>query len=82
MATAEIVQRVISKVEEFYMGDSENSGEQIFNRFAEKHYQLFDGDFEQEGVEQKLEYTVAFNEYQQLFESHIEKIITDCDVSI
>jgi hypothetical protein len=31
------MQVIMDKIDEFYFGDDENSGEQIFNRFAEKH---------------------------------------------
>ena len=37
----EKLQVVMQKIEEFYFGDDENSGEQIFNRFAEKYSHLF-----------------------------------------
>ena len=79
---AETIEKVMSKVEQFYMGEGEECGEAIFNKFAEKHASLFEGDFEGEDAEQKLEYTEVFNEYQQLFEGHIEKMITESDVSI
>ena len=79
---AEIVERVMEKVEQFYMGEGEQSGEAIFNEFAAKHASLFEGDFHEDDQEQKLEYTSVFNEYQALFESHIERMIQDCDVSI
>lgn len=38
----EKLQAVMDKIEEFYFGDDENSGEQIFNRFAAKHAHLFE----------------------------------------
>jgi hypothetical protein len=37
----EKLQEVMQKIEEFYFDDGEDSGEQIFNRFAEKHAHLF-----------------------------------------
>ena len=37
----EKLEEVMQKIEEFYFGDGEDSGEQIFNRFAEKHAHLF-----------------------------------------
>ena len=72
---AEVVEKVMARVEQFYMGDGEDSGEQIFNRFAQKHAHLFEQDFEVDGTEQKLEYTAVFKEYQELFEGHIERMI-------
>ena len=37
----EKLEEVMHKIEEFYFDDGEDSGEQIFNRFAEKHAHLF-----------------------------------------
>ena len=56
-ATAEIVEKVMAKVEQFYMGEDENSGEQIFNRWAESWASKFDDILEIEQIEHKLEYT-------------------------
>ena len=72
----------MAKVEAFYMGEDEQSGEKIFNAFAAKHAALFEGEFHEDDQEQKLEYTEVFNEYQKLFEGHIERMIQECDVSI
>ena len=41
MSNAEIVQKVMEKVEEFYMGNEDDSGEALFNNFAEKHAEKF-----------------------------------------
>ena len=41
MSNSEIVQKVMGKVEEFYMGNEEDSGEAIFNKFAEQHAATF-----------------------------------------
>ena len=84
MCSPDTIQAVMEKIQEFYMNDAEDegpSGEKIFNDFAVKHKDLFSGSFSEES-EQKLEYTVAFKEYQGIFEKQIEKIITECDVSI
>ena len=37
----EKLEEVMNQIEEFYFGDGEDSGEHIFNRFAEKHAHLF-----------------------------------------
>ena len=74
-ATAEVVEKVMAKVEEFYMGEDENSGEQIFNNWAANWASKFEDIQAMDQVEHKLEYTQAFEEYQKLFESHIERII-------
>ena len=64
MASAATIEKVMEKVEMFYMSDGENSGEHIFNQFAKKHAAIFEGDFTDSDAEQKLEYTAVFNEYQ------------------
>ena len=56
MSSKEIVEKVMSKFEEYFMGDGEESGEQVFNRFAAKHADKFEGEFgDGEEVENKLE---------------------------
>ena len=66
-----IVEEVMASIEQFYFSDGPESGEAIFNTFAEKHQHLFEDDCDIL-TEQKLEYTQIFNEFQVLFESHIE----------
>ena len=59
----------MTKIEEFYMGNEDDSAEQIFDKFAVQHADKFDGDFaDAEHSENKLEYTVVHKLYQQLFE--------------
>ena len=42
----DIIELVINRMEEFWMGDGEDSGEAEFNRFAEKYAHIFiDEDF-------------------------------------
>ena len=45
----------MDRIEEFYFSDGEDSGEAIFNRFAEKHAELFDAGFNAQDGENKLE---------------------------
>ena len=82
MTESEIVEKVMARVGEFYMGDGDDSGEAIFNNWAKDYASVFEGDFESEAAEQKLEYTDAFNKYQALFEKHIERLITECDTQV
>ena len=50
----------MAEIEKFWMSDDENSGEAIFNNFAEKHAATFDGDYANiEDNDNKLEYTTA-----------------------
>ena len=51
----EKLEEVMQQIEEFYFGDGEDSGEQIFNRFAEKHAHLFTEGFNAQDGENKLE---------------------------
>ena len=66
-----VVEEVMASIENFYFSDGPESGEAIFNKFAEKHQHLFAEDCDIL-TEQKLEYTQIFNEFQELFEKHIE----------
>lgn len=63
----------MSKIEEFYFSDSEESGEAIFKAFATKHAALFEDGCDALGTENKLEYTAVYNEFCQVFEQHIER---------
>ena len=72
------MQEVMEKVESFYFDEGEDSGEQMFNRFAEKYAAIFEKDCDATTMENKLEYTEAYNEYQKLFEKKIEEIIESC----
>ena len=75
---------VMQKIEAFYFDEGEDSGEQMFNKFAAKYAQLFDTDCDAQLTENKLEYLLSFHEYlicrytqvykefQELFESKTE----------
>ena len=45
----------MEKIEAYYLSDDEDSGEAVFGRFAEQYHELFEGDFEVDGEEQRLE---------------------------
>ncbi|CDW78852.1 UNKNOWN [Stylonychia lemnae] len=49
------LQEVMGRIEDFYFSDEEDSGEAIFNRFAEKHAHLFEAGFEAKATENKLD---------------------------
>ena len=52
----QIVEKVMEKVEEFYMADGDEGGEAIFNKFAEKHAHVFEGNYDNaEDNDNKLE---------------------------
>ena len=67
-----VIEAVMNKIEDFYFSDAEDSGEMIFNKWAEQYADQFPDDMDAEGCEQKLEYTPSFNEFCKLFESKIE----------
>lgn len=62
-ADVEKLEQIMDAVEEFYFGDSENSGEQLFMKFASKHAHLFDEDCDAVATENKLEYTTVYQEF-------------------
>ena len=66
----------MSRVEAFYFEDGPDSGEAIFNSFAQKHAALFEENCDALGSENKLEYTAVYNEFCQVFEQHIESKIS------
>jgi hypothetical protein len=55
MSENDKINEVMDKVEEFYFGDGDDSGEAIFNKFAEKHAHLFTEECDAIGQENKLE---------------------------
>lgn len=60
MSDEQIVETCMNKIESFYFSDGEDSGEAIFNKFAEKHSALFAEACDAEGMENKLEYTPIY----------------------
>ena len=53
--TAEMMETIMDKIEDFYFGEGETGGEAIFGKFAEQHHHLFDDDCDAENNENKLE---------------------------
>lgn len=64
------------KIEDFYFGDSDNSGEQIFNNFAQTRAHLFTADMKATESENKLKHTLAYQEFQSLFETKLDDLIS------
>ena len=59
-----MIDDVIRELETFWMTDDEDGGEAIFNKFAEKYADKFDGDYDQpDQNDNKLEYTQIHKEY-------------------
>ena len=42
----EVIEKVMGELETFWMSDAEDAGEAIFNGFAEKYADQFDGDYD------------------------------------
>lgn len=76
------MERAMRRIEDFYFGDDEAAGERLFNRFAEQHAHHFAADVSAESGENKLEYTTAYQEFVQLFESKLEEIISQEGLSV
>ena len=55
MADSGKLEEVMSKIEEFYFNDGEDSGETMFNTFAKNHAHLFEEKFNALDGESKLE---------------------------
>ena len=65
----------------------------MFARFAEKHAHLFADECDASAMENKLEYTAVYQEFQELFEEKVEgniltigyiclALIKECGVSV
>mmetsp|Transcript_17686 Transcript_17686/g.12731 ORF Transcript_17686/g.12731 Transcript_17686/m.12731 type:complete len:84 (+) Transcript_17686:52-303(+) len=72
----------MEKLEAFYFSDGGDGGEEIFNKFAEKHANLFDDGCDAKETENKLEYTQAYEEFCKEFEEKIEVIIKECNITV
>ena len=75
------IQKAMDTISDFYFGESEDSGEAMFQHFAQKHHEKFQKDQDVIMDEHKLEYTEAYKEFQQLFEEKIEQLIINAGVS-
>ena len=51
----DIVDRVMTKIEDFYFGEGEKNGEQLFYTFAADKHQIFEADCDAELTENKIE---------------------------
>ena len=60
------LQRCIDTISDFYFGDTEDCGEELFKRFAGIHRDKFLRTQEEMLLdEHKLEYTEVYNEFQK-----------------
>ena len=51
----DLVDRVMNKIEDFYFGDGENTGETLFYNFAQSKHQIFEDGCDAELTENKVE---------------------------
>ena len=59
----EILQKVWGAILEYYTTNEGESMEKSFNNFASDYAHIFEGDFDQEDTEQKLEYMDVYKQY-------------------
>ena len=78
---SEKMQKAMDTIQDFYFGDSEDCGEVMFKKFAEKHSKTFKKGKDQPPDEHKLEYTQVYNEFQDVFEKKIEELIEKAECS-
>ena len=76
------VERAMKRIEDFYFGDDEEAGERMFNKFAMKHAVHFAPGVAAEEGENKLEYTIAYEEFVQVFEAKLEELISAEGISV
>jgi hypothetical protein len=82
MNRLERMERAMRKIEDFYFGEDENTGEQMFNSFAQKYSHLFSSDMRATEGENKLEHTLAYQEFQSLFESKLDELVCSEGLSV
>ena len=51
----DLVDTVMGKIEDFYFGDAENNGEQLFYNFAKDKHTIFEDGCDAEETENKVE---------------------------
>ena len=75
-----IMESVMNAINDYYMGSDEC--EKRFDEFASKHLDKFEDGFEEYdgGHEGKLEYTIAYKEFQEHYEKELEDLITKAGV--
>jgi The ARF-like 2 binding protein BART len=75
MISREKVERAMRKIEDFYFNDTENDGEALFNSFAKKYVQIFSADMVVTENENKIEHTLAYQEFQSIFEAKLDELV-------
>ena len=82
MSIKERMERAIRKIEDFYFGDDENNGEQMFNNFAHTYSHLFSADMTATDSENKIEHTLAYQEFQKMFEAKLDELVQSESLSV
>ncbi|CAG9310573.1 unnamed protein product [Blepharisma stoltei] len=72
----ERIERTMRKIEDFYFGDEGDSGEQMLSSFAEKYSHLFNRHMRATEVENRLEHTLAYQEFQNIFEAKLDELVS------
>jgi len=76
------MERAMRKIEDFYFGDEEGTGEHMFNNFAQKHAHHFKPHMRVTEEENKLEHTLAYQEFQKIFEGKLEELVQSENLSV
>lgn len=71
----------MEKIEAWYFEDGPEGGEALFRSFAKKYEDKFALDCDAEEQEQTLESTVIHNEFCDLYEKQIERIIEETGIA-
>ena len=73
----QVLEKVMEKIEAWYFEEGEEGGEALSRKFALKYEGKFDKDCDAEQQEQTLEMTAIHNEFCDLYEKNIERLIEE-----
>ena len=78
-ADSELIEKVMDKLQEYWMNDQDNGGEAFFKNFIGPHADKFtEGYDDPENNDNKLVYTEIHKDYEKHFEKKMEEIIAQC----
>lgn len=76
------IDQTMRKIEDFYFGEEGDSGEQMLSNFASKHSHLFGRHMRATEVENRLEHTLAYQEFQGIFEAKLDELVRSEGLSV
>ena len=79
-ANKALIEKVMGELENFWMNDSDQGGEALFNNFIKDHADKFKDGFDTPELmdDNPVEYTNIFMEYRGIAEKKVESIIVEC----